>query len=756
MVAQFKDFKMSRRFVQPTASVPRRATSPRTGQKVALYYRQSDPSQVGNVSTDAQKIDLKSRLIALGWSETDVEVIDDDAGVSGQLAMSERVGMSRVIHLIESKQIGTVATVEVDRLFRDRHMIEPNRFIQVCKQHDVVVYANDMFYDFLDPVSGAFQVRMFREKAQWAADYLDTYVVGRMAASRHRLGESGFWASGRVPVGYMVDQREKLEAGLKNPAFRTFVPFEPYATIVRAHFEVFQECGGQIRLTMRTLRDRKLTFPVQAAPPGFRANYGLNQSPGGVYLGRSGLIRLLTHPVYIGHWLYRGQLVKRHNHPPIVSESLFYYAFHRLSSVTFEGQPNLQFQPLNRRVRPNLDAKRGVERPLCKGLIGSWIEGRWIGAGAIWDTKNQCYLYTLNVSNEMGADTLWARRCEWVDRQVVARFRQKLEASFLPGVWEAARERVDSDADETPRRIRARLQALNQEIDTLVVNLGRISNQDLFVKAEKRYTELIASRAQMEQDLQAQSERTHHLQRLDDARAQFQQVMLTWSQLPPDSQRNLLALFIEKVEALHFNRSGAMTLHIRWRDGHGDVLELGRKPSRSSFWSLDQRERLAVLLDNNADQLAVAREFPTVQWYQIWHEIKKLRGVVQFTPVYLGKHDTYEAFVARGGNPGRATALIWRADEIERLRTLVDDDQDQATIMRAFPVRRWKHLRQKIKDLYGRLIPIRSSGIPQTLTYAEYVQNESGGVSINMGNADNLETGAWNSLWRRERVHGFP
>ncbi len=50
-----------------------------------------------------------------------------------------------------------------------------------------------------------------------------------------------------MQVGYMVDNGKYLPDGTENPNWRKFVPFEPYAEVVRQYFRVFLECGGAIR-----------------------------------------------------------------------------------------------------------------------------------------------------------------------------------------------------------------------------------------------------------------------------------------------------------------------------------------------------------------------------------------------------------------------------------------------------------------------------------------------------------------------------
>jgi hypothetical protein len=57
------------------------------------------------------------------------------------------------------------------------------------------------------------------------------------------------------------------------------------------------------------------------------------------------LVAMLTNPIYLGHWMHKDRVVVWDNHPPIVSEELFYKAFNYLSPYTLTGEPNADYAP---------------------------------------------------------------------------------------------------------------------------------------------------------------------------------------------------------------------------------------------------------------------------------------------------------------------------------------------------------------------------------------------------------------------------
>src|SRR5579871_5592565 len=80
---------------------------------VALYYRQSDPDQVGNEETYYQQVRQVDLLIEMGWRREDIIEIFQDEGVSGTLDILDRPGMRELFDLINADKIGAVAVASV-------------------------------------------------------------------------------------------------------------------------------------------------------------------------------------------------------------------------------------------------------------------------------------------------------------------------------------------------------------------------------------------------------------------------------------------------------------------------------------------------------------------------------------------------------------------------------------------------------------------------------------------------------------------
>jgi DNA invertase Pin-like site-specific DNA recombinase len=313
--------------------------APRTianDRPVAVYYRQSTFAQVGNISTKLQTVDWIDRLKHLGWKPDDITLVDMDAGISGTKKIDERPGMKYLFELISEGKIGTVACEDEDRLFRDVTQIQVSIFVEACRPSHVLVMTPSMAYDFANEQMGNFHARQFRFKSELAAEYINTFVKGKLLRAKRRLALEGRWFGGRLPPGYMIDMRKSLPDGSANPNWRKFAPFEPYVEVVNEYFRMFLSHAGNLNATLRDIHHNGPFYPdpQKCHPPvGYRTVYPTKRFKNGYCPGITGMVHLLSNAVYVGHWMVNDAVHIRNNHPAIVPEDVFWKAFNYLSTV---------------------------------------------------------------------------------------------------------------------------------------------------------------------------------------------------------------------------------------------------------------------------------------------------------------------------------------------------------------------------------------------------------------------------------------
>src|SRR2546428_14103862 len=84
-----------------------------------VYVRQSSPTQLErNRESTMRQYTLVARAIALGWTEAQVRVIDEDQGVSAN-GLFDRAGFAQLTAEVALGRVGIVLGLEVARLARN-------------------------------------------------------------------------------------------------------------------------------------------------------------------------------------------------------------------------------------------------------------------------------------------------------------------------------------------------------------------------------------------------------------------------------------------------------------------------------------------------------------------------------------------------------------------------------------------------------------------------------------------------------------
>ena len=133
--------------------------APHLDRAAYVYLRQSTPAQVEhNRESTHRQYALAARATALGWSQQQVVIIDEDLGVSAA-GIVERSGFARLTAEVALGHVGIVLGLEVSRLARNN--ADWYRLLDLCGLTDTLiadadgVYHPAMFNDRLLLVSRA-------------------------------------------------------------------------------------------------------------------------------------------------------------------------------------------------------------------------------------------------------------------------------------------------------------------------------------------------------------------------------------------------------------------------------------------------------------------------------------------------------------------------------------------------------------------------------------------------------------------------
>ena len=114
-------------------------------QRAAIVYvRQSTLLQLErNRESTARQYDLVQRAAALGWSRTQVSVVDEDQGHSGASAVG-RSGFAELVAQVGLGQVGIILALEVSRLARNN--ADWYRLLDLAAMTDTLVADADGVY----------------------------------------------------------------------------------------------------------------------------------------------------------------------------------------------------------------------------------------------------------------------------------------------------------------------------------------------------------------------------------------------------------------------------------------------------------------------------------------------------------------------------------------------------------------------------------------------------------------------------------
>ena len=240
-----------------------------------VYVRQSTQDQVvHNLESRRRQYSLQEKAQGFGW--TDIEVIDDDLGVSAS-GTAERPGFERLLTRVCEGTVGAVFAVEASRLARNGRewhtLLELCGFMQtLIIDHDGIYdpkHANDRLLLGMKGTISEMELSVMRQRSEEAL---------KQKAARGELFTS-------VAVGYAKTD-DRLE---KDPDLRV-------QSAIGLVFAKFREVGS-VRQVLMWFRGEEMALPSVSYDSGVRTMRW--KLP--VY---NTVLSLLTNPIYAGAYAH--------------------------------------------------------------------------------------------------------------------------------------------------------------------------------------------------------------------------------------------------------------------------------------------------------------------------------------------------------------------------------------------------------------------------------------------------------------------
>ena len=246
-------------------------------RRAFVYLRQSSPGQVlrNRESTDRQYGLVKSAQ-KLGWNREQIEVVDEDLGVSAA-GMSDRSGFDYMTAEVALGRAGIVLGIEVSRLARNN--AEWYRLLDLCGVTDTLVGDEDGLYH-----PGLFNDRLLLGLKGTMSEAELHVLRARLLGGIRNKAERGELRRG-LPVGLVWGEADGEVL---------FHPDEAVTGAIRAVFDRFAEMGSA-RQVWLWFRSEELLFPLQSS------HYDEIRWVAPTY---TKIHQVLTNPVYAGAYVY--------------------------------------------------------------------------------------------------------------------------------------------------------------------------------------------------------------------------------------------------------------------------------------------------------------------------------------------------------------------------------------------------------------------------------------------------------------------
>jgi len=242
-----------------------------------VYVRQSSAAQVAhNRESIERQYRLVERAVELGWSREQVNVVDEDLGISGS-GLAERSGFAHMTAQAALGHVGIVLGLEVSRLARNN--ADWYRLLDLCGVANTLIGDADGIYHpglFNDRLVLGLKGTMSEAELHVLRARLEGGIRNKAARGELRRG---------LPVGFVWGEEDGEVR---------FHPDQSVTDTIRSVFERFAEMGS-VRQVWLYFRSQALRFPL--------ASNRLDQLRW-VTPTYTKIHQVLTNPVHAGAYVY--------------------------------------------------------------------------------------------------------------------------------------------------------------------------------------------------------------------------------------------------------------------------------------------------------------------------------------------------------------------------------------------------------------------------------------------------------------------
>ncbi|HEX9555511.1 MAG TPA: recombinase family protein [Reyranella sp.] len=560
-------------------------------RSACVYLRQSSQTQVEfNRESTTRQYALVARAAELGWAREQIDVIDEDLGVSGA-GFAARSGFAKLTAEVALGHVGIVLGLEVSRIARNN--ADWYRLLDLCGLTDTLIGDADGIYHpglFNDRLLLGLKGTMSEAELHVLRARLDGGIRNKAARGELRRG---------LPVGFVWGDGDGEVL---------FHPNVAVTAAIRTVFDRFTELGSARRVWL-WFRAEGLAFPLQShakaeirwVTPSYTAIHNVLSNPvyGGAYVyGKSRTERFVDENGRLKQRIRRlpraewSVLIADH-HPGFIDWQTFDSNQirlaantkplpHRAGGAVREGAALLQGLAIcghcGRRLRTHYRGRNATPGYHCAGKHA--VNGRGVycfnvGGVQIDQAVSQAFLTALQPAG--------------MEAAVAAAERLEADREGALAQWRLAVERAQYEAARAERRYRA------VDPDNRLVARGLEAEWELRLRElDQAKAELARRQQQRPQSLDAAAR--HTLLRLGT------DIERAWSAptTAPRDRKELLRTLLEDVTIAVHRGEHQVHLTLRWRGGALTELDVDLPRFRPATVRTDEAtvalvRRLAVL-----------------------------------------------------------------------------------------------------------------------------------------------------------------
>ena len=554
-----------------------------------VYIRQSSATQVlVNRESTQRQYQLTERAAQLGWSKTQIKVIDEDLAHTGS-GLVTRHGFAQMIQEVALGQVGLILCLEASRIARNN--VEWYRLLELCGVTDTLIGDLDGLYH-----PGLFNDRLLLGLKGTMAEAELHVLRTRLNGAIRNKAKRGELRRG-LPVGLLWGEGEGEVV---------FHPDQAVTGAIRTVFEKFAELGSA-RQVWLWFHSEGLSFP--------------HQCPSGQILWVKptyiALHTVLSNPVYAGAYVYgksrseryvdeTGRVRKRVRLLPQEQWAVLIRAHHPgfIDWATFE----MNQARMASNYHPAPEQAAGAVREgsaLLQGLATCGRCGRHLRV--YYQGKNSTPGYYCANNQALNGRGTWCLRVGGVrvDQAVVETFLEAISPAGLEAAI-TAQSLGEAEDQSALKQFRLQVERARYEAERAERRFRSVEPENRLV-ARTLETEW-ESQLQDQRTLEAELARKEQEQRLQLTDTQREQIRALGSDLkrvwdapttPARDRKELLRSLLEEVKINVLTAEGKAHLVLCWKTSAVSELTVVWRvprpaPIRTDEETLELMRRLAV------------------------------------------------------------------------------------------------------------------------------------------------------------------